>query len=589
MAPKKSPLTRGKTTSKPGTGPAKAGRTDASLEDLVGRPKKWLLDAARSAGLTGLSKLTKEDLVARLRPVLAVKKGAPARGAAAAARAASPRARVAPVPASKAPPLVSKTAASPARRTRPRAPAATEASPKPALAPAPSEQDPAALAKLAVSQEALASEPKAVHIPWSYGMDRVTAAAIDPDQLFAYWEVTDPAIERARAALGLGGPGAWLSLRVYDTTSLVFDGTNAHGYFDHSVDRSTRQWFFHIGKPTSSAFVEIGLKSAEGYFAAIARSGRVDFPRRQPAPLHDPEWMTVQPWSGAVADVHRAPPPGAAAGRAPSPPGGGAVPARFEQIPLWLLREPGESFEVLLRQALEHGWERVEWQEASGEGWFALEGRVEWESPHVVSSWESGPFSYPVEIEPPSREEWAGRSFAYRVGGVTHVVYGPWRVVIRNLGARAERAVHGAWVVYRSWAVEAGHEVRVALRPANSRSGASELLGASERRWLSASELRLGGASEVWRAGASELAYRGASEQLFLGASQLVARGASERRFAGASERRFGGASERQSGGASEARLGGASERQYAGGSEQRLADDTGAALPYPAVPPGEE
>ena len=533
MASKKAPPKRGKTASKPGTGPAKAGLTVASLEDLVGRKKEWLLAAARSAGLTGLSKLTKEDLVARLRPVLTEKKRAPA----------------------------AKAAASSARRTSPRATASTEAPSKPAIAPAPasSEQDPSALAKLAFSKEALASEPKAVHIPWSYGMDRVTAAAIDPDQLFAYWEVTDQAIERARAALGPGGPGAWLSLRVYDTTSIIFDGTNAHGSFDHSVDRSTRQWFFHIGKPTSSAFVEIGLKSAEGYFAAIARSGRVDFPRRQPAPLHDPEWMTVQPWSGAVADVHRAPPPIAPSGQAQQPAGGAAVPSRFEQIPLWVMREPGESYEVLLRQALEQGWERTEWQEASGEGWFALQGRVEWESPHVVSSWESGPFSYPVEIEPPSREEWAGRSFAYRVGGVTHVVFGPWRVVIRNLGARSERAVQGAWVVYRSWAVEAGHEVRPGLRTASSRSGASEhlALGASERRWLSGSEARLGGASEVWRAGASELAYRGASERLLAGGS--------------------------------EARLGGASERQYVGGSEQRLAADSEAAIPYPAVPSRKE
>ena len=547
MASKKAPPKRGKTTSKPGTGPAKAEPSAPSVDDLVGRTKEWLLDAARSAGLIGLSKLTKEELVARLRPVLAGKKSAPSARAASQAKAAPPRAKVAPLPA--------------ARRTSPKAPASTEAPSKPAIAPAPasSEQDPSALAKLAFSKEALASEPKAVHIPWSYGMDRVTAAAIDPDQLFAYWEVTDQAIERARTALGPGGPGAWLSLRVYDTTSIIFDGTNAHGSFDHSVDRSTRQWFFHIGKPTSSAFVEIGLKSAEGYFAAIARSGRVDFPRRQPAPLHDPEWMTVQPWSGAVADVHRAPPPIAPSGQAQQPAGGAAVPSRFEQIPLWVMREPGESYEVLLRQALEQGWERVEWQEASGEGWFAFQGRVEWESPHVVSSWESGPFSYPVEIEPPSREEWAGRSFAYRVGGVTHVVFGPWRVVIRNLGARSERAVQGAWVVYRSWAVEAGHEVRPGLRTANSRSGASEhlALGASERRWISGSELRLGGASEVWRAGASELAYRGASERLLAGGS--------------------------------EARLGGASERQYAGGSEQRLAADSEAAIPYPAVPSRKE
>ena len=178
-----------------------------------------------------------------------------------------------------------------------------------------------------------------------------------------------------------------------------------------------------------------------------------------------------------------------------------------------------------------------------------------------------------MDIEPPSREAWQGRSFAWRVGGVTHVVYGPWQVVIRNLGARAEHAVLGAWEIYRSWAVEAGHEGRPGRRTV-IRSGASELLaiGASERRWLVGSELRLGGASELWRVGASELAFRGASEQLFLGASQAMARGASERWYAGASERRLGGASElgrqrqRPAGAAS-----GASRRQRGAWRSERL------------------
>ena len=221
--------------------------------------------------------------------------------------------------------------------------------------------------------------------------------------------------------------------------------------------------------------------------------------------------MTVQPWSGAVAEVHR----GGAAGPARSP---APAPARFEQIPLWTMHEVGEGHDALLRQALEHGWERLEWQESSGGAWFALEGRSEWESPHVVTSWEAGPFAYPVEVLPPSREAWAGRTFAWRVGGVTHVVYGPWRVVIRNLGRHAERAVHGAWTIVRSWAVEGGHTLRAG--PVGvPHPGASErlLLGASERRWLAASELRLGGASEVWRIGASELRYRGASETLLRG------------------------------------------------------------------------
>jgi hypothetical protein len=578
----------------------------ASLEELLGKTKAWLLDAAASAGLTGHSKLTKEELAARVRQALsgsrktpAVEaKAGPAKPAAARATkavAAAPKIPkvVAPAPAPKvaAKPVAAKAKAAAPRAAAPKtapAPSRSTAPKAPAAEPA-AEQDPTNLAKLALSKEALASEPRPVHIPWSYGMDRVTAAAVDPDRLFTYWEVTDQAIERARARLGPGGPGAWLDLRVYDTSGVIFDGTNAHGYFDHAVDRATRQWFFHVGKPTSSAFVEIGLRSTEGYFVAIARSGQVDFPRRQPAPWHDPEWMTVQPWSGAVADVHRA---GALApggpgggpggpggpGFAPPPGGGNPLPERFEQIPLWVMREPGESYEVLLRQALEQGHEKVEWQEVSGEGWFALAGRVEWQSPHVVSSWEAGPFTQPVEIEPPSREEWTGQSFAYRVGGVTHVVHGPWRVVIRNLGSHGGREVVGGWTIFRSWAVEAGHELRSAPRGGVPTPGASEqlALGASERRWLAGSELRLGGASERWRIGASELAYRGASERLYLGASQWSARGASERQYAGASERRLGGASERQGG----------SEQRLGGGSEQRLATSPEDPIPYPAIPP---
>ena len=73
---------------------------------------------------------------------------------------------------------------------------------------------------------------EAERIPWGYGQDRVTTMVVDPERLYVYWEVTDEAIERARAGLGPGGPDAWLNLRVYDVTSRIFDGTNAHAYFD---------------------------------------------------------------------------------------------------------------------------------------------------------------------------------------------------------------------------------------------------------------------------------------------------------------------------------------------------------------------
>jgi hypothetical protein len=197
---------------------------------------------------------------------------------------------------------------------------------------------------------------------------------------------------------------------------------------------------------------------------------------------------------------------------------------------------------------VEGPWERFEWREADGTSWFELQRGLQWEGPSAATTWEAGPFRYPVEVEPPRRQEWQGRSFAFRLGDVTHVVYGPWQVVIRNLGAHQGRAVLSRWTVYRSWVASQGLEVRAVKAPglpAATRPGASELaLGASERLWLSGSELRLGGASEIWRMGASEVRFRGASETLYAGASEVRFRGASERRLGGASERHLGGASE---------------------------------------------
>jgi hypothetical protein len=205
-----------------------------------------------------------------------------------------------------------------------------------------------------------------------------------------------------------------------------------------------------------------------------------------------------------------------------------------------------------------------------------------WESPVMVSAWEAGPFSFPVAAPEPVREDFVGPSRVYRVGGRTHVVHGPWQVVIKGVGAHQGRSVVARWEIYRSWIAEEtdgspGGETKELSIP-----GSSEklLVGASERRWRYASEMRLGGASEIFFLGASEYKARGASERLFMGASQYKMRGASERQYLGGSEVRMRGASEQRLSGGSESRLGGASERTLGGGSEGRLASDQEGSTP---------
>jgi hypothetical protein len=417
------------------------------------------------------------------------------------------------------------------------------------------------------------AEPMPKDIPWGYGYDRITAMAVDPMRLYVYWEATDDAIAAARANLGAAGERAWLNVRVYDITGRLFDGTNAHSYFDHRVERHERQWFFGIDKPTSTACAELGLKSEEGYFVKIVRTGRVEFPRNEPVGGGGTEWLSVRAATGPVGHRWVGAPGGGGGAPAvgPGPVGGGAGPGGGGGAPEeggpWQDWTEHSGFPVPRGQRLfGRTWQR---HESIGHQWTS-ESRTEWLGPMLRTEWESGPFSYPVDVPEGSIEVFDNGEVTVRSeGGRTQVMYGPWQVVIRGIGARAERRVLGTWEYRRQVAVEGGVE-RVEFGGGYA-PGSSDwmMMGASERSWRGASELLYGGASELWLLGASELLFAGASERAFLGGSEYRFRGASERSFAGASETRLAGASERMFAGASEAAFAGASEQRFAGASER--------------------
>ena len=142
------------------------------------------------------------------------------------------------------------------------------------------------------------------HIPWGYGITRVTAMAVDPERLYAYWEITDADLERARAGLPEDADTR-LVLRIFDTTGRIFDGSNAHRFFDVAIQRSDRQWFLTLNRPHSTAVVEVALVGPQGAYAPLARSKPVDFPRREPAPPSEPQWRIAE----EVADAGSVPRP----------------------------------------------------------------------------------------------------------------------------------------------------------------------------------------------------------------------------------------------------------------------------------------
>src|SRR5262249_269929 len=161
----------------------------------------------------------------------------------------------------------------------------------------------------------------------------------------------------------------------------------------------------------------VGLKSDEGYFVRVARSGRSDFPRAEPAPPARVEWLTVRSASGEggepAADSREAP----AVISRPGPMG------HHEPAGCWAIRRTlggreggsggthgGRDGEWIVRGERA----RVAWMEG---GEWRRERTIEWEGPIIRTTWEAGPFLYPVELPHYVEERYVGTATVRSVNG----------------------------------------------------------------------------------------------------------------------------------------------------------------------------
>ena len=308
-------------------------------------------------------------------------------------------------------------------------------------------------------------------IPWGYGQDRITGdgrRSGPPLRLLGGRPTTR--IAAARAGLGPSGERAWLNVRVYDITGRLFDGTNAHSYFDHRVERHERQWFFVIDKPTSTrvrrARPEVGGR--------LLRQDRALRPRRisraasrSAAAASSGSACAARPGRSARVRGRRAGRrrggggPGGGGGAAAAGGGGGEAGRRARAMAGLDRgrRIPGPARPAPVRaHAGSAGVDRR-----------AMDQRVDQDrvgrprAAHRVGSRARSPTrsrSPSGSVEVQDNGEVSVRS----EGGRTHVMYGPWQVVIRGIGARAERRVLGTWEYRRQVAVDGGVERR--RRPA---------------------------------------------------------------------------------------------------------------------------
>ncbi len=130
-------------------------------------------------------------------------------------------------------------------------------------------------------------------LPEDYGDNRMVLIVRDPECLFAYWELRKDVLSNILNALGSMAHNAKMVLRVYDVTDVIFNGNNAHTYFDIELTGKARSWYIHTGKPNRSFCADIGFLTPNGTFRLIARSNPVKTPPAGVSEVVDETWMSI--------------------------------------------------------------------------------------------------------------------------------------------------------------------------------------------------------------------------------------------------------------------------------------------------------
>lgn len=137
------------------------------------------------------------------------------------------------------------------------------------------------------------AEDRETQIPQNYNDTGIVLMVRDPYWLYSYWNINHETKERISSLYG-----TWenlpLVLRVYDTTDINFDGFNSNYYFDIQINHQSNNWYIHVGGPNRSFCVDIGFIQANGSFYTIARSNTVTTPRDNISDVLDEEWMVIE-------------------------------------------------------------------------------------------------------------------------------------------------------------------------------------------------------------------------------------------------------------------------------------------------------
>jgi hypothetical protein len=127
-------------------------------------------------------------------------------------------------------------------------------------------------------------------LPRGYVKDRIVCMVRDPFWLHTYWELTRQSVLRAEAALGQDWHGARPILRVIDVTSNGNKGNSESILRDIEIHGGCNNWYIDVGNPPRSYRIDIGYLAKSGQFYVLARSNVVTTPRAGISDIIDENW-----------------------------------------------------------------------------------------------------------------------------------------------------------------------------------------------------------------------------------------------------------------------------------------------------------
>ncbi|WP_201713495.1 DUF4912 domain-containing protein [Rossellomorea arthrocnemi] len=98
-------------------------------------------------------------------------------------------------------------------------------------------------------------------------------------RIYCYWNISNEWVRYVKDHFKLDSEPQPFVLRLYDITSISFNGHNQHHYSDSFVPFTENDWFVNGLKENRSYCMEIGLRLPSGDFIAFTRSNVLHTPR----------------------------------------------------------------------------------------------------------------------------------------------------------------------------------------------------------------------------------------------------------------------------------------------------------------------